>query len=736
MRIISWLLISGFFISCSVQKTIVSSNSNTKKNITLEDIWQDGTFRTQRMNTLKSMQGDYYTLLDFNRDTRSTSVVKYSYQTLEKVATLADSKNMEDLAYFDSYSFNKDETKLLLKSEAEPIYRRSENAYFYVYDLKTKELQKVSENKIQEATFSPDSNKIAYVFENNIYILHLKENRTDQITFDGKTNHIINGITDWVYEEEFGFVRAFQWNADGTTLAFLRFDESQVAEFTMMQYGEDLYPYPHTFKYPKAGEKNSEVSLYLYPLGAKSASKIDLGKYEYIPRLKWTKDSNLLSVQTTNRFQNNLKLHIVDTRTQRAKLLLEETSNTYVNVRNTLTFLKDNSFIWQSDQDGFDHLYHYNATGKLQNQITKGKWDVIKYYGIDEENSKLFYQSVEDGSIHKTVYSISFNGENKKRLSPDHGINRASFSKNKQFLINNFSDASTPSIYTLHTSDGKLLKEVKNNNEIITKLKEYNIGKKEFSTITTKDGTFNMWMIKPTDFNPNKKYPVLMYQYSGPGVQTVQNSWNGYDDYWYYLLASKGYIIVSIDGRGTGGKGAAFTKITYKELGKYETIDQIEAAKELGKRAYIDSERIGIWGWSFGGYTSSNALLKGNDVFKMAIAVAPVTNWRLYDTVYTERYMQTPQVNTSGYDDNSPLFFADKLKSTSINGRGKYLLVHGTGDDNVHVQNSMQMINALIKANVPFDSELYPDRTHGIYRGQNTRLHLYKKMTHFILENL
>ncbi|HIP48787.1 MAG TPA: S9 family peptidase [Lutibacter sp.] len=736
MRYITLLVFIPFFIACTAQKKQITQALNAKKNITLEDIWKDGTFRTQRMNALKSMQGDYYTLLDFNRNTRSSSVVKYSYQTLEKVAILADSKDMDGLDYFESYTFNKDETKLLLKTDSEPIYRRSENAYFYVYDLKSKKLQKVSENKIQEATFSPDSKRIAYVFENNIYILNLESERTNQITFDGKVNHIINGITDWVYEEEFGFVRAFQWNATSTHLAFLRFNETEVSEFTMMQYGEDLYPYPHTFKYPKAGEKNSEVSLYLYKLGAKSATKIDLGNYEYIPRLKWTKDANLLSVQTTNRRQNSLKLHLINSQTQKANLILDEKSNTYVNVRNTLTFLKDNSFIWQSDQDGFDHLYHYNADGKLRNQITKGNWDVIKYYGIDEVNKKLFYQSVEDGSINKTVFSISFNGKNKKRISPNRGINTASFSRNKKYFINNFSDAHTPNVYTLHTSNGKLLKEVKNNKAVLEKLKEYNISQKEFSTITTKDGTFNMWMLKPTDFDVNKKYPVLMYQYSGPGVQTVQNRWNGYDDYWYQMLAAKGYIVVSVDGRGTGGKGSEFTKITYKELGKYETIDQIEAAKELGKRPYIDAERIGIWGWSFGGYTSSNALLKGNDVFKMAIAVAPVTNWRLYDTVYTERYMQTPQENASGYDDNSPLFFADKLKLTSQKGRGNYLIIHGTADDNVHVQNSMHMINALIKADVPFDSELYPDRTHGIYRGQNTRLHLYKKMTDFILENL
>jgi len=737
MKNITFIVLLLVLLGCKTQQKTVAQQKETLKNITLEDIWQTGTFRTQRMDALHAMQGDFYSVLEFNATTKSTSVDKYSYKTLKKVATLVDSKDLKEIAYFESYTFNANETKLLLSVDSEPIFRRSENAYFYVYDLQTKKLQKVADTKIQEAAFSPDSNKVAYVFKNNIYIKDFVKNNTTQVTFDGELNKIINGITDWVYEEEFGFVRAFQWNADGTSLAFLRFDETEVPEFTMMKYGKDLYPYAYTFKYPKAGEKNSKVSLYLYPVGAKSATEIDLGKYEYIPRLKWTKKANLLSVQTTNRLQNSLKLYVVDTQTQRAKLLLDEKSTTYVNVRDVLTFLADNSFIWSSERDGHQHLYMYNADGSLKNQITKGDWGVVKYYGIDEKTKNVFYQSTEDGSINKTLYSIDFGGKYKKRLSPNHGINRASFSKNRKYFINNFSDANTPSVYSLYTSDGIKVKEIQNNNAVLQKLSAYNVGKKEFSTLTTKDGTFNMWMIKPTNFDATKKYPVLLYQYSGPGSQTVQNSWNGYDDYWYYMLASKGYIIASVDGRGTGGKGTDFTKMTYKELGKYETIDQIEAAKELGKRSYIDASRIGIWGWSFGGYTSSNALLKGNDVFKMAIAVAPVTNWRFYDSVYTERYMQTPQENPKGYDDNSPLFFASKLKSmSSQKGRGKFLLIHGTGDDNVHVQNTMRMINAMIKADVPYDAELYPDRTHGIYRGKNTRLHLYKKMTDYILKNL
>ncbi len=732
MKLFTYFFLLFSLVGCSLHQNIVAqetSNQNQLKEITLEDIWSNYTFSPDRMNALNSMKGDYYTLLGFHRDTRSTSVDKYDYHTLEKVATLVDSKDLDALDYFESYSFNADETKLLLKTASEPIYRHSEWAFFYVYDLKTKSVQKIFDQKIQQATFSPDSKKVAFVYANNIYVKDLESGTIKQITQDGVKNSIINGLTDWVYEEEFGFVKAFQWNADGSQIAFLRFDETDVPEFTMMKFGEELYPQPVTFKYPKAGEKNSVVSLHIYSLQTDETKQVQLPDYEYIPRIKWTKNPYLLSVQTTNRHQNELKLFVVDSQKITAKMVLNETSKTYVNVRDALSFLKDNSFIWRSERDGFDHLYHYDIEGKLLHQITKGPWDVIDFYGVDEKHKRIFYRSVEDGSINKTVYAIDLNGKNKKRLSADSGSNSASFSKNKKYFINNFSDATTPPVYTLHLSDGTLIKEIKNNKKLLEKLKAYHIGHKEFSTITTKDGTFNMWMIKPTDFDPQKKYPVLMYQYSGPGVQTVTNSWNGFNDYWYYMLAAKGYIVVSVDGRGTGGRGSDFTKVTYKELGKYETIDQIEAAKELGKRAYIDADRIGIWGWSFGGFTSANCILKGNDVFSMAIAVAPVTSWRFYDTVYTERYMQTPQENPKGYDDNSPLYFADQLK-------GKFLLVHGTGDDNVHVQNSMRMINAMIKADVPFDSEFYPDRTHGIYRGKNTRLHLYQRITDFIEKNL
>ena len=707
---------------------ITSIATAQKKDITLEEIW-GGAFRNQQMNELDPMNGDYYSLLNTNYSTKSTSVDKYSYATQQKVETIIDSKDFSELPYFDSYSFNNDETKLLLSTDTKQIYRHSSLSTFYVYDIATKKLTLVDNEKIQEPTFSPDSKKIAFVKHNNIYIKNLETNTTTEVTTDGKKNSIINGLTDWVYEEEFAFVRAFEWSTDSNNLAFMRFDESKVPTYSMDIYGTTLYPTQQVFKYPKAGENNSVVTLFMYNLASKKASKIDLGSYEYIPRIKWTNNAETLCVTTLNRHQNNLKLFFVNATNFTSKVILNETNNTYIDITDNLTFLADNSFIWTSEKDGFNHIYYYNNTGKLINQVTKGNWEVTDFYGVDETAKTVFYQSTENGSINRTVYSIKLNGKNKKLLSLNSGTNNASFSKNKHFFINTYSSATTPPIYSLYNEKGQQIKELLNNNTLQKTLENYKLATKDFFTLKTPNGDFNAWMLKPTNFDPSKKYALFMTQYSGPGSQSVSNSWNSYDDYWYQLLAEKGYVVVCVDGRGTGFRGADFKKVTYKELGKYEVEDQIASAKELSKNSYIDNKQIGIWGWSYGGFMASNCILKGNDVFTMAIAVAPVTSWRFYDSIYTERYMQTPEENPSGYDDNSPLNFAYLLK-------GKFLIVHGTGDDNVHFQNTMRFTNALIEENKPFDEAIYPDRTHGIYRGKNTRLHLFTKMTNFIEQNL
>lgn len=704
-----------------------------QKEISLEDIWVKNTFETASLEAFHSMKNsDHYTIL--NHNSYGTYMDKFDYKTLEKVETVVLGRDLEGMKYFEDYTFSPDETKLIIGVNLETIYRRSKQGQYYVYDLSDKTLEIISEMNIQEPTFSPDGEKIAFVYKNNIYIKNLISKNTIQITTDGEKNKIINGITDWVYEEEFSLVRAFEWNASSNKLAFIRFDETEVPEFSMDVYEDGLYPSQQTFKYPKAGEKNSLVSLHLYDLEKKEKSRIDLKSFEpyYIPRIQWTQEDDQLVITTINRHQNNLNLISFFADKNETSLLLNEKDAAYVNIKDDLTFLHDNSFIWSSDSDGFNHLYHYDSKGKLKNQITTGNWEVTTYYGFDKKTNRVFYQSTEEGSINRSIYSIDISGKKKKKLSNLVGINSAAFSHSFNYFVNTYSSATHPTVYSLlDAKTGAEIKEIQNNLALADQLVAYDLPIKEFSTLKTQNGEFNMWMIKPKDFDPNKKYPLLMYQYSGPGSQTVSNRWNSArgHDYWHMMLSQKGYIIACVDGRGTGFKGRDFEKVIYKELGKYEIQDQIESAIELGRRNYIDENRIGIWGWSYGGFMSSLAITKGADVFKMAIAVAPVTSWRYYDTVYTERYMQTPQENPSGYDENSPVNFVDLLK-------GDYLLIHGTGDDNVHVQNSMQMINALVEANKEFDFFAYPDRAHGISKGRNTRLHLFKKMTTFIDRSL
>ncbi|MCB4797259.1 S9 family peptidase [Neotamlana laminarinivorans] len=703
------------------------------KEITLEDIWKNRTFSTEHMDVLHSMaNGQQYSVLNFNRAERSTSIDIYDYKTLEKVKTLVSSANLDEIPYFTNYTFSEDETMVLLATEEEAIFRRSSLGKYFVYNVKSKTLQSVSDFKIQEPTFSPNGKFIAYGYQNNLYYKNLETNEVTQITFDGKKNEIINGITDWVYEEEFSFVRAFDWNSGSNKIAFIRFDETNVPEFSMDVYGNALYQTQHVFKYPKAGEANALVSLHIFDAetGKTEEVKVDKAYNDfYIPRIKWTNNPDVLSAQYMNRHQNELDLWFVNAAKNTSNLVLAETDKAYIDVTFNLTFLKDNSFIWTSEKDGYNHIYHYDKTGKLINQVTKGNWEVTDYYGFDEKTKTIFYQSVENGSINRDVYSIKLNGRNKKRLTKTEGTNQAAFSADFSYFINTFSSATTPYEYTLNSaSSGNLIKSIKDNDKLSQKLADYKTSKKEFSTIHVNGNDLNMWMIKPADFDETKKYPLFMYQYSGPGSQQVANKWNSSNDYWYQMLAQKGYIIVCVDGRGTGFKGANFKKVTQNELGKYEVEDQIAAAKKLRELPYIDANRIGIWGWSFGGFMSSNCLFKGNDVFKMAIAVAPVTSWRFYDTIYTERYMTTPQENPTGYDENSPINHVDKLK-------GDFLLVHGTADDNVHAQNAMRLTEALIQANKQFDWAMYPDKNHGIYGG-NTRLHLYTKMSNFIDENL
>lgn len=708
-----------------------SLSLNAQKQITLEEIWS-GNFRTAGLQSLHPLEdGHHYSVLEFNRNTRSSQITVYEYLSGQQSRVIFDSKDFEEISYIDDYEFGPGEEKILLYSQSESVYRHSFKAIYWLYDSQTKKLEKLYPEPIQEPTFAPDGTKIAFAYQNNLYIKNLQSGEVTQFTRDGKINAIINGTTDWVYEEELSFVRAFDWNASGNKIAYIRFDETQVPEFSMDVYGKELYPDRQVFKYPKAGETNSTVSLHLYDLTTGQTQQVNLGEYNdfYIARIGWTKDDNTLATLLLNRHQNQLDLYFINGQNAQKRLILRETDKAYVEQPEMPPFLDDNSFIWTSERSGFNHLYHYDNAGKLLNAITSGPWDVTDFYGYDNKSKRVFYQSVENGSINRDVYAVQLNGKRKTRLSTSNGTNRASFSADYTYFINTFSDSQTPPLYTLHNGkDGRLLRTLEDNRDLAKKLGAYTLPRKEFSTLRVGDFDLNMWMIKPPDFDPNKKYPLFMYQYSGPGSQMVSNTWNGTNDYWYFMLAQQGYIVACIDGRGTGMRGADFKKVTYLQLGKYEVEDQINAAVELGKLPYIDAGRIGIWGWSYGGFMASNAIFQGADVFKMAIAVAPVTSWRFYDTIYTERYMRTPQENPDGYDQNSPITHVSKLE-------GKFLLVHGSADDNVHVQNSMRMIEALVQANKDFDWAIYPDKNHGIFGG-NTRLQLYRKMTNFIKTNL
>lgn len=703
-----------------------------QQNITVESIYR-GRFRTQDMDELQALKkSNQYTVLNYVPATQSTQIDLYDFANLQKVATLIDTKSHQGMPMVDSYSFDADEKMMLLACNSNAIYRHSFTADYYLYDLSNKQITKLFDFQIQEPTFSPDGKKIAFARDNNLFVYDIASKNTIQITKDGVKNAVINGICDWVYEEEFAFVRAFDWSKDSKKIAYIRFDESQVPEVSMPVYGESLYPQMLTFKYPKAGEKNSEVSLHIFDINSQQTQKVNLSNYSdfYIARLQWTNDANVLSAQVLNRHQDNLDLLFIDGTTAGAKVVLNEKDKAYIDVTDNLTFLKDNSFIWTSEKDGFNHIYFYDKNGKLKNQVTKGNWEITSFYGLDEKTNTLFYQSTENGSINRAIYKIGLKGNNKVALSNGTGTYEATFSADFSYFIQTFSSASQPTTYTLNeTKSGKELKVIENNTALSSSLKSFNLPQKEFFVLKTEKGNeLNAWILKPKDFDANKKYPVFMTQYSGPGSQQVANTWNTIDDYWYMMLAQQGYIVICVDGRGTGFKGAAFKKVTQLQLGKYEVEDQIDAAKTIGNYPYVDKNRIGIFGWSYGGFMASNCILKGNDIFKMAIAVAPVTNWRFYDSVYTERYLHTPQENAEGYDDNSPINFAAQLK-------GKYLLIHGSADDNVHLQNTMQMMSALIQANKQFESQIYPDCNHGIYGGM-TRIQLFNKITNFIHENL
>lgn len=729
MIIMKKLLFIGF--AFLLANTIIAQ----KKDITLEDIWKTGTFRANGVFGLESMNdGSHYTTIE------DGAILRFEYAKGSKPDTILKQSKLVVNGKginMDAYQFSPDENQLLISTETEKIYRHSTRENYYVYDRKAKSLTKVSDGEKQMyATFSPDGTKVGFVRGNNIFIKDISSGKETQITFDGKQNNIINGATDWVHEEEFAFSVAYFWNADSKKIAYYKFDESKVKEFSFNEFNGNLYPTEYKFKYPKAGEDNSVVTIHVYDLATSSDKLMDIGKVtdQYIPRIKWTPDANTLSIVRMNRHQNKLDLMMANATTGSTSIVYTETSDTYIDIHegegDYVYFTADNkNFILMSELNGYNHLYLYDMTGKLVNQITKGNWDVVSLCGIDEKTQTIFYIASETTATEKDIYSINLDGSEKKKISASKGTNDAQFSHGMKYYINIFSDANTPNVISICNSKGKQIRVLEDNNSLKNLMVNYNLSKKELFMFKTTEGVeLNAWMIKPHNFDAAKKYPVFLTFYGGPGNNMVNNSFDGRDYFWHQMLAEKGYIVMCVDNRGTMYRGKAFKNVTFKQLGKLEVEDQIETAKYLGTLLYVDNKRIGTFGWSFGGYLSSLCITKGADYFKMAIAVAPVTNWRYYDNIYTERFMSLPQENANGYDDNSPINYVDKLK-------GKYLLIHGTADDNVHYQNTMEMVNALVNANKQFDLFIYPDKNHSIYGG-NTRLHLYTKMTNFILNNL
>lgn len=725
MKKLAFLSLSVLFLA-----TIVCSAQVEKKRISLEDINVYGTFSPRSVYGITSMNdGEHYTTMD-----RGGRVVKFSYSTGKQVEVLFDVANFSipELASFSSYELSANEKKMLIATEVNPIYRHSFSATYFVFDIGNRTIEPLSENGQQMlATFSPDGTKVAFVRDNNIFIKNLITKKEQQKTFDGLFNHIINGAVDWVYEEEFHLTTGMHWSPDGKRLAYYRFDESHVKMFHMPMYMNELYPPNYSFKYPKAGEENSLVTIHVYDLETEKVSTMDVGPEidQYIARIKWTSNPTELSIVRLNRLQNKVDILIADASTGSSRVLYSETNKYYIEepTDDYPIFTDDGKhFILTSERDGYNHFYLYGMDGKLVRQLTKGEKDVRSIYGYDSKSKRLYYSAYDGSPLRTAVFYVSIDGKKQGKLSTKGGSNSADFSKGFKYFIHFHSSIDTPPLVTLHSISGKQIRVLEDNARLQELIKSYDLPTKEFFTFKTSEGIMlNGYMIKPLGFDEGVKYPVMMNQYSGPGSVAAADRFRiGWDEY----LASNGYIVVCVDGRGTGGRGEEFKKMTYGKLGYYESIDQIEAGEYLQTLPFVDPTRIGIWGWSYGGYMSSLCFFKAPEVFSMAIAVAPVTSWRYYDTIYTERFMGLPQDNASGYDDNSPINHVDGLQ-------GKLLLIHGTGDDNVHVQNTIEMAERLIQANKQFDMMLYPDKNHGIYGG-NTRIHLYTLMTNYVKANL
>lgn len=713
------------------------------QKVTLQDVAQ-GTYRAQNIYGLKPMlDGEHYTQISSDHK----RIVKYSFKTGKEVEAIFDVTKARDCNFktFDDYILSPDEKLILIQTETKPIYRHSFTAVYYIYNVKNNTLEPLSNNGPQQVPlFSPDGNQIAFVRNNNIFLVKLLfGNSESQVTKDGEYNKVLNGIPDWVYEEEFSFNRAFDFSADSKMIAYIRFDESQVPMFSFPWYKgmapakEDYATYPgkYEYKYPKAGETNSTVTVHTYDIKSHVTRQMDLplDKDGYIPRIKFTSDPEKLAIMTLNRHQNRFDLYLANPRSTTCKVAIRDEAEQYIKEQEygSIAFYP-NHIVLMSERDGYNHLYLYTIAGNLVRQITKGNFEVTDFLGYDEANGTTYYASNEGSPLRTAIYKIDSKGK-KTKLSTKEGTNNALFSKNFAYFINTYSSKDTPTEITLNDSKGRELVTLLDNKQLKSQLTHLNMPTKEFFTFKTSQGVeLNGWMMKPANFDPNKKYPVIMHQYSGPGSQQVLDKWGigsfGDGGMFEAYMCDKGYIMVCVDGRGTGGRGAAFEKCTYLFLGVKESEDQVETARYLGTLPYVDGSRIGIWGWSFGGYNTLMSMSDGSGAFKAGVAIAAPSDWRFYDTVYTERFMRTPKENGDGYNAGSAISRASKLQ-------GKLLLIHGTADDNVHYQNAAEYSEALVQANKQFDMQVYTNRNHSIFGG-NTRNHLMNRVANFFLENL
>ncbi len=689
---------------------------------TLDDIL-NGKYRPRDVKTMTSAaDGMHY----YQTDPQQTAVIKYAYATGVAVDTLFSTRTARNCNFdnFEGFLVSDDENRVLVYRDREQLYRHSFKANYYYHDVRRNVVRRLSEHTSKQMipTFSPDGKMVAYVIDNNIFLTKFDFDTESQVTKDGAQDSIINGATDWVYEEEFGTTRLMEFSPDNSQLAFVRTDESAVKEFSFQTFNEQLYPGYYSFKYPKPGEANAKVECRVFDIASRvtRTMEVPMDGDGYIPRITFTKNPAQLALMTLNRNQNRFDLYFVNPRSTVAKLVLREENKYYVNAEwlNSIHFL-DDRFTYVSEKDGFSHIYIYGLSGTLQKQLTTGSYDVTALLAVDPQTKTVFYKAADESPLRLNIYRMNIDKGTPQKLSPQAGSYSATFSEQGKYYVQHRTDAATPAVITLHDGNGKQLRVLEDNGALRETLVAARLPQREFITVPAADGItqLNGWVLKPGGFNPARKYPVVMIQYSGPDSQEARDK---YDIDWYYALAEKDIVVACIDGRGTAARGEEFRKSTYMKLGIYESDDQIAAARYLGSLPYVDGKRIGIWGWSYGGYNVLMSMSRGNGIFRAGVAIAPVTDWRFYDTVYTERFMRTPQQNNDGYQQGSPIALAGQLQ-------GDLLLIHGTADDNVHFQNSMEYTRVLILANKQFDQFFFPDKNHHL-SGGNTRRYLYDKV--------